>query len=154
MSTVLAVAGRVTSAVTPAPAGQAAEGRADHRVPKYPPSGVPRHPITGAVTAGAPDTGTLPATTRIISLRVPRVTRDRGILQYGRGSAEGLGGGAVLGRGFDRLVDADDGAVGETPGLGEIQAQRLGQVLEQWQHVTAGDREDDEAVLADQAEPG
>jgi len=34
-----AAARRVTPAVTPAPAGQATAGRADHRVPKYPHQG-------------------------------------------------------------------------------------------------------------------
>src|SRR5205085_10380314 len=44
-------------------------GRADHRVPKYPVSGVQRHPITGAVAVVAFYAGTLSATTRVISRR-------------------------------------------------------------------------------------
>ncbi len=54
----------------------------------------------------------------------------------------------------DRLVDVDNRPVRKTPGLGEIHSQRLGQVLEQRQPVPQGDREDDQAVLVDQAEPG
>src|SRR5205814_10492968 len=46
---------QVTSAVTPAPPGPVAEGRADHWGANYPPSGGRGHPTLDAVTARAPD---------------------------------------------------------------------------------------------------
>jgi hypothetical protein len=44
-----------------------------------------------------------------------------------------LAGGQGSARGCGRLVDVDDRAAGEAPGLGEIQRQWPGQVLEQGQ---------------------
>src|SRR2546427_4339873 len=59
------LAGRISSHTSPARG--AAAGRTNHCVPEYPLSGVFRPTFTGAVTAVAPDAGTLARKTRVSS---------------------------------------------------------------------------------------